>query len=279
MRLVWRLERLRAGAGERGRSRRRPGGTHHFLGHRPYVAGDDPRQIDWSAFARTDHLVVKVFGREEEETVDLLVDATASMGTGSPPTKAEAVRRLAAALGFVALCSGHRLRLAPVGEGPTRLRGPFAGVESTGAFLREFALLGAPVGRDAAAGLRGYLAKVRRPGAVALFSDGLEEPALGEAIARLGGAAAEATWFHVLSPEDLRGELDGSVVLTDAEDGATLELVIGPAERRAYRREVARLRQAAQELSAHHAIDYRPVSSADSLEETVMGWYAGRARR
>ena len=278
-RLLWSLARPRAGAAERGRAARRPGGIHRFEGHRPYAPGDDPRQIDWSAFARTDHLVVKVFGREEEETVDLLLDRTASMEAGASPTKAEAACRLAAALGFLALHSGHRLRLAPVGEGAVRLRGPYVGVESTGAFLRELEGLGAGSGRDAAGGIRGYLEKVRRPGAVALLSDGLEGPGLAEAVAHLGDAAAESTWFHLLGPEDLRPELVGRMALSDAEGGETLELEIGPQERRFYLHELAAFRRASRELSARHAVDYRPVASVDSLETTVTDWHRGRARR
>ena len=42
------------------RSRLRGEGTE-FADHKPYTPGDDPRQLDWRALARSDRLVVRRF--------------------------------------------------------------------------------------------------------------------------------------------------------------------------------------------------------------------------
>jgi uncharacterized protein (DUF58 family) len=55
------------------------GSSIDFQDHRPYVPGDDPRYIDWHAYARSDHYVMKLYREEVSPTVDLVLDASASM--------------------------------------------------------------------------------------------------------------------------------------------------------------------------------------------------------
>ena len=51
-----------------------------FHDHRAYVPGDDPRYIDWQAYARSDAYVMKLYREEVAPTVDLVLDSSASMG-------------------------------------------------------------------------------------------------------------------------------------------------------------------------------------------------------
>ena len=58
-----------------------------FSDFRQYQPGDDPRHIDWSVFARSERLYVKQFQEEQDLTVLLLIDSTASMVTPSNEKK------------------------------------------------------------------------------------------------------------------------------------------------------------------------------------------------
>jgi len=269
-RLTWSLDRLRGGEGDRGRAAHRPGGGRVFEGHRAYTPGDDPRHVDWNVVGRLDQIVVKVFGREEERAVDLLLDTTRSMDCGHPSKRTAAIE-LSAALAFLALSNGHRLRWVGLGEGRARFHGPFTGLESLGAAFE--ALGSSPIAADGAgAALHDYLGRVRRPGAVALVSDGLETGALEEAAVHLGRAAGDASFFHVLSPEELCPRWRGAVALTDAEGGATRVLEIGPVLRRRYARALETFRNGWRERVVRHGMRYQSVSSDGRLEDVVTAW-------
>ena len=54
-----------------------------FAQHRPYVAGDDIRHLDWKVYARTDKLQVKQYQQETTLDLILLVDSSGSMNFGS----------------------------------------------------------------------------------------------------------------------------------------------------------------------------------------------------
>lgn len=55
------------------------GSSIEFQDHRPYAPGDDPRQIDWRAYARTEHYVIKMHREEVSPRVDVVLDASRSM--------------------------------------------------------------------------------------------------------------------------------------------------------------------------------------------------------
>src|ERR1051326_2733834 len=75
-----------------------------FSDFRPYVAGDDFRQIDWRAYARLEKLMLRLYVAEEEACLNVVLDASGSMALGTPP-KWPLARRLAAALAFVGLAA------------------------------------------------------------------------------------------------------------------------------------------------------------------------------
>ena len=56
------------------------GESLEFMDHREYQPGDDLRRIDWSAFARSDKMVVNLYRQEVSLHLDLLLDGSRSMG-------------------------------------------------------------------------------------------------------------------------------------------------------------------------------------------------------
>ncbi len=83
----------------------RAGASLEFQEHRDYQPGDDLRRIDWSAYARTDKLTVKLFREEVNPHIDILLDTSASMALTETP-KAEGALGLVAALTAAAGNSG-----------------------------------------------------------------------------------------------------------------------------------------------------------------------------
>ena len=98
--------------GER-RSKRR-GQSVEFADFRQYVHGDDLRFIDWNIFGRLDRLFLKIFLEEEDLSLVVAVDASASMDWGDP-SKFVFAQRLAMALGYIGLVNHNRVTLAAFG--------------------------------------------------------------------------------------------------------------------------------------------------------------------
>ena len=104
------------------RRSKRKGQSVEFADFRGYVPGDDLRFIDWNTYARLDRLFLKMFLEEEDLHFYALIDASASMGFGEP-TKLHYAKQLAAALGFIGLVRGDRVRIETLGQ-PARMPAP-----------------------------------------------------------------------------------------------------------------------------------------------------------
>ena len=62
------------------------GSSIDFQDHRNYLPGDDPRYIDWLAYARSGHYTMKLYREEVSPLVDLALDVSTSMFLDAPKT-------------------------------------------------------------------------------------------------------------------------------------------------------------------------------------------------
>jgi hypothetical protein len=97
------------------------GSSLDFQDHRLYVPGDDPRHINWQAYARTGSYSMKLYREEVRPVVDLILDVSASMFFDAQKTErvcdlfylcAESARRSGASLHIHLIC-GDKTRLVP----------------------------------------------------------------------------------------------------------------------------------------------------------------------
>ena len=80
------------------------GQSVEFVQHREYVAGDDPRRIDWKVWSKTDKYYIKQYEEETNLRCTLLVDVSESMQFGSQKmTKYEYSCAVAACLAYLLL--------------------------------------------------------------------------------------------------------------------------------------------------------------------------------
>jgi len=63
------------------------GSSLDFQDQRPYVPGDDPRHINWQAYARNGSYTMKLYRQEVSPSVDLLLDVSPSMFLNAAKTQ------------------------------------------------------------------------------------------------------------------------------------------------------------------------------------------------
>ena len=94
--------------GER-RSKKR-GISVEFADYRHYTHGDDLRFVDWNIYARLDKLFLKMFLEEEDLSLVVAIDTSASMHWGNP-SKFVFSQQLAMALGYIGLVNHNRVTM------------------------------------------------------------------------------------------------------------------------------------------------------------------------
>jgi uncharacterized protein (DUF58 family) len=280
--LLARLERLAlmtrrpvSGWAAGQRRSRRPGRSVEFCDYRPYGAGDDPRYIDWSVYGRSDRLVVKVFVDDEDLCLHLLVDASASMDWGDPP-KLRYAARLAAALGFVGLSGHERVGLGVLrdrvadGWPPARGRSQILPLLD---YLRELKASG---NTDLNRSLIQYASRSRGSGVVVLVSDLLDPSGYQAGLRALLERRLEVHLLHVLAPDEIEPTLSGDLRLVDQETRELRPLTIGPQMRADYRERMRALIEDAESFCRRQGILYQRLSTAEPVENVLLGSFRGR---
>jgi len=95
---------------------------------RPYIPGDDVRQIDWNVTARTGEPHVRVHLAERVLVTWLVLDTSPSMEFGTAERrKADVAEGVAIAIGHIATRRGNRLGFVTFGDGAPRSLPPRQG--------------------------------------------------------------------------------------------------------------------------------------------------------
>lgn len=261
-----------AGAAAGARRSTRRGSSAELSDHRPYSQGDDVRRIDWNAYARLEELVLRLFVAEEDLSVYLLVDTSASLGLGEPP-KIDAAKRVAAGLGYVALSGSDRVSVWPFGDGlaPVAMA-PARGRKQVARLLGALDALEAAGGTDLARAVDTFLARRPRPGLVIVVSDFLDPNGYARPLDRLIGERHEPVLFHVVDPEELDPTPGGDLLLVDSEREVGVEVTLDTRALRAYRARVHAFLAELEGYAKKRGLFYGRVTTGVDFEDVLLGY-------
>ncbi len=218
---------------------RRKAHSIEFADHRNYVPGDDFRLIDWNVYARLGELCLKLTEARENRAVHLLIDCSQSMDWGRP-NKLTYAKRVAAALGAVALASYDTVSLGAFGGEPHPVLPPLRGRNAVGPLLERLRAVEPGGGTDLARAASAYCGQVgRRRGVAVLLTDFLVSEGHAEALGLLARVGLQTTVLHVVDQQEEDPGLDGLLELHDCETGEMVRVAITPALLRRYRAHVA----------------------------------------
>jgi uncharacterized protein (DUF58 family) len=246
----------------------RRGSSVEFADYTAYCLGDDIRAIDWNLYARLDRLFVKTYKEEIALSVELMVDATASMGL---PTmeKFERANQLAVSLGHVGLTGHHHVRLSWIK--PDRLAmSPWFHQRGDLFRMADLAASATVMGGISLADWmwRAAIALRLHGGQAILITDGMVEPAdFFRALHVLMVRNLEIKVIQVLTPQELHpAKLVRGGMLVDVETGATHQLAYSPTE---LDRAVAEHNELLVRFCKRHGISFAQHRLDESLESFI----------
>jgi hypothetical protein len=263
--------RIRANLGGRHASRRK-GESLDFADFRPYVAGDDFRRIDQHLYARLGQLVVREYQAEDELTVRIVVDVSASMGLHR---KSSVAAEIAAMITYLVLAGGDRVALyaIPGRERPLMI-GPAGRHISVWPRLESW-LEGLTTGgtMPMAPTVRNLVGSASIRGSTVIVSD-MFDPEWEKVLDGLGLGAGGLV-FHVLGREEIEPDLFGDLRLVDVETGGEAIVSFSEEAGRAYRQRVESFVQGVAGRSRRAGLDYLLVPTADDALDRALFALAG----
>jgi uncharacterized protein (DUF58 family) len=257
------------------RRSRRKGQSVEFADFRNYVPGDDVRFIDWNTYARLDRLFLKLFLEEEDLHFYAVIDASGSMDFGDP-TKLQFAKQLAAALGFIGLVRGDRVKIETLGQPPGRPAPVLRGRRSLWQMLDYLETVGPGEMMSLADGCKNFSLRNSGKGIVVLVSDLMDKEGYEAGLRYLLAREMDVYVIHVLSGEEMEPELQGDLELIDCEDGDKAEITVsGPLLKR-YKQTLAAFIESAREFCTRRGILYVLARNDKPVEQLLTGYLRER---
>ena len=230
------IRRTSAGQSHGMRRSRRVGAGLEFADHRDYVPGDDLRYLDWNLYGRLERRALRLYEEDEDLSIDVLVDASASMALGRPP-KLDLAFQIGAALAYIGLSNLDRVAVTalgaeaagpPPGRGKARILPILRHLDAVRP--RQLSWSSGTSRTSLASNVREFLSRRRgrRRGLVALVSDFYDPAGARAALELVGRNRLEAIAIQISAPDELAPDLRGDLQLCDAETGELRDLTVSP---------------------------------------------------
>ncbi len=252
-----------------------------FSEHRKYTAGDDPKDIDWLIYAKTDKYYVKKFEAETNITGYLMMDLSRSMGYTyrQELTKFEYSICLAAALCYLMIQQQDPCGLITFDQKIRHCLKPKTRRSHLGDVLSLLSNLKPDGETDIAQSIIQLSAMLRHASLVMIFSDLLNDPQpVLDALYRLRHGGHDVILFHVLDEAEVRFPFRGMVELEDPENQRRLSLD-ADSFRKDYLEEVEAFREKYRRECAHARIDYVAIDTSMQFDRALTEYLANRVAR
>jgi uncharacterized protein (DUF58 family) len=279
------LAARRAKSSARGERRSRARGQSvEFADYRNYVPGDDFRYLDWNLYGRLERLFLKLYEEERELPVRIFLDASESMNFGEP-RKFDFARRVAAAVGYVALAGFDRVSVIAFPDPARRNDGQSAtaselaargalrairGKRSAMTYFRNLEALTSAGPADLNEALRRGALEARQAGLAVVLSDFLDPAGYESGLKALVGRGFQVDAVQILSPEELEPRSFGDFRFIDSETGREQEVTFGRYRMKAYQRSVQNYIQRLREFCQARGVNLFSVSSGIELETLLL---------
>ncbi len=259
--------------GERRSTRK--GQSVELADFRNYVHGDDLRFVDWNTYARLDRLFLKLFFEEEDLHFFALIDDSESMRFGTP-SKLRFAQQLAAALGFIGLVRGDRVRIETLGQSVGRAVPTFRGRQSVWRMVDQLSSIEAAGPTALAAGVKNFCLRNPGRGVVVLLSDLMDKRGYAEALKYLLARRMDVYVIQILSPEELAPDLQGDLQLVDCEDNDLADVSVSTPLLKNYQTTLAEFVAAVREFCTRRGMSYLLADSRTPVDQLVSHYLRER---
>src|SRR3954465_3780078 len=255
-----------------------------FAQHRPYVAGDDIRHVDWKVFGRSDKVYLKQYLEETNLHLICVVDASESMGyssidggDGKSWSKYDHATAIAASLSYMAIQQQDSAGLAVFDNDlkkyfkPSNLPGQWKVI------THELTIIPRLKKTNTGKVLDQLAEKLTHRSLIVVLSDFFDDlTGLEKALRHLRYKKHEMMVFQVLDPAEIEFPFEDVTMFKGLEEMG--ELLTEPRSlREGYLDQLRQFTDDLQKLCRGMHIDFTRMNSSEPLHTTLSGFLATRS--
>jgi uncharacterized protein (DUF58 family) len=254
-----------------------------FAQHRPYVAGDDTRHVDWKVFGKTDKIYLKQYLQETNLHLICIVDASESMGYGTVRsdgatwTKYDHATAIAASLSYMAIQQQDSVGLAIFDQALARYFKPSNSPGQWKIVVNELQVVPRWNKTNTGKILDQIAEKLTHRSLIVLVSDFFDDiESITQGLRHLRYKKHEIMAFQILDPTEIEFPFEDVTLFKGLEEAG--ELLTEPrALREGYIQQLAMFTEELKKSCRGMHIDFQRFSSGDSLDVALSQFLATRA--
>ena len=252
-----------------------------FSEHRRYEPGDDPKDIDWQVFARTDRIYIKRYQAETNITGYLLMDLSRSMGYTyrQDLTKFDYAICLAASISYLMIHQQDPVGLITFDEKIRHYLPAKSKRSQLGSILALLSQLKPTGPTEISRNLRQIAAMLKHRSLVMIFSDLLADPEpILDSLHLLRHRGHDVILFHVLDEAEVHFPFEGMVDLRDPETGENL-ILDADGMRADYLDAIQELCGGYRKESLAAGVDYVGLNTSQPFDKALLEYLSQRKAR
>jgi uncharacterized protein (DUF58 family) len=252
-----------------------------FSEHRKYTSGDDPKDIDWLVYAKTDKYYVKKYEAETNITGYLAMDLSRSMAYTyrQDLTKFDYAICLAASLCYLMVHQQDPCGLITFDDRLRDVLPPKSKRTHLGNVISHLATLQPKGQTDIARSVQQIASMLKHRSLVMIFSDLLTDaPPVFRALRQLRHGGHDVILFHILDEAEVKFPFEGLVELEEPESHTKIE-VDATSYQADYLAEIKNFREEYRQECFRSGIDYVPLDTSMQFDRALIEYLSSRRGR
>jgi len=250
-----------------------------FSEHRPYMQGDDFKNLDWKAYGKTEKFYIKQFEEETNLKSYILLDTSKSMtySSGGHPSKLEYASTLVASLAYLMIKQQDAVGMALYSDKIDKLFPPKASKSYLIEILKNLTEVKAALVTNTANCLHEIAEKIKRRGLVIIVSDLFDDiDSILTSLKHFRYKKNEVIVFQILDPMEISFAFGKDAIFKDIEMGD--ELTTQPYQiQKAYKEAMLQFTNKIKNDCLSTGIEYNLIETSQPLDKALLSYMRKRS--
>lgn len=250
-----------------------------FTEHRPYMQGDDFKNIDWKAYGKTEKFFIKQYEEETNLKSYILLDTSKSMTytSGGHPTKLDYAATLVASLSYLMIKQQDAVGLALYSDKINKLFPPKANKSYLIEILKNLTAIEPAQNTNTANCLNEIAEKIKRRGLVIIVSDFFDDVnSILSSLKHFRYKKNEVIVFQILDPMEISFAFGKDAVFKDLELGD--EITTQPYQiQKAYKESMQEFTGRIKNECLSYGIEYNLIETSNPLDKALLSYMRKRS--
>jgi len=250
-----------------------------FTEHRPYMQGDDFKNIDWKAYGKTEKFYIKQYEEETNLKSYILLDTSKSMTYSSAgnPSKLDYGATLVASLSYLMIKQQDAVGLALYSDKINKLFPPKANKSYLIEILKNLTAIEPAQNTNTANCLHEIAEKIKRRGLVIIVSDFFDDVnSILSSLKHFRYKKNEVIVFQILDPMEISFAFGKDAVFKDLEMGD--EITTQPYQiQKAYKESMQEFTAKIKNECLSYGIEYNLIETSNPLDKALLSYMRKRS--